>query len=177
MSLVLTIKEQVTFGFTGKINILTKESSQYLGAVYMLDGYIVNCVYKDQSGQRVLYKVVYDDLEEKEDLKFVAEPEIVGEGDILFQLSFNEFKTQAEDEYKNYKDSQRLRPPDNLKLLINSDFLLDGDNISLSEFDILSLISDYNKVSDIYNNSSFSEGDITSLLVSLRKKNALKVIR
>jgi len=177
MSLVLTIKEQVTFGFTGKINILTKESSQYLGAVYMLDGHIVNCVYKDQSGQRVLYKVVYDDLEEKEDLKFIAEPEIVGEADILFQLSFNEFKTQAEDEYKNYKDSQRLRPPDDLKLLINADFLLEGENISLSEFDILSLISDYNKVSDIYENSSFSDGDITSMLVSLRKKNALKVIR
>ncbi|MDC1174437.1 hypothetical protein OAT67_03535 [Bacteriovoracaceae bacterium] len=177
MSLVNTIKDQVTFGFTGKINILTKESGQYLGAVYLLDGQIVNCHYKDGSGRHSLFKVVFEDIDDDGLLKFIAEPEIINEGDILFQLSFNEFKTSAESEYNKFKSSTKLRPPADLKILIKSDFILEGDHISIREFDVLSLISDYNKVSEVYENSPLSENDITTILVSLRKMNALRVIK
>jgi hypothetical protein len=79
--------------------------------------------------------------------------------------------------YEEHNDSKRLRPPGELRVLIDPEFIETGDKPDSLEFNILKTMSTFNKVADIYQNCDLFDFEITKGLVSLRKKGAIKVFK
>lgn len=177
MSFLHTIEEQVAFGFTGRINVLDNETSQFLGVVLLLDGLLIHSHYQELAGEKAIYRIIIDDVSDIKELKYIVEPEIIEKGQGSFELDFLTLKKNGEKAYNSFKNSKSLRPPDNINLILKPSFIIEGENVSEREYELMSTISDYSKVKDIYENSSLLEHEITTSLVGLRKKGALKVIR
>ncbi len=74
-------------------------------------------------------------------------------------------------------EAKKLRPPNGLRLVLNDEFVIKGGEIGQEEFGVMKVITDFNKVEDIYVNCPLQEHQITLALVSLRKKGALKVFK
>lgn len=176
-SLIEILKEQSSFGFTGKINVLGRENNQFLGVVYQQEGAVVGGELGDLRGKKALLKMIFDDVEKSEMFKFVVEPELVSLDVITFKLSFEEIKKEAQAHFKNYISAKKLRPADHLKLIIDPEIIVSKEELSPLEFDLLLIISEWCKVGDIYNHSRLMDFDITHALVSLRKKKAIKVFQ
>lgn len=174
MAFIKVIAEQATLNFTGRVNVLERNSGKYLGKVSLIDGEIVYCFYKGHSGKSSLYHIVIDD-QERSDLSFIAEPEIVTLSEAIFEIPFETFQREAQRTFESYLNSKKFRPPDHIRLLINPDFIAKGPSVSFWEYEVLTVISDFNKVSDIFNESPLLEYQTCNSLVSLRKKGALKV--
>ena len=118
MSLLGTIEEQTTFGFTGRINILNRNSGQYLGLVMISEGLIVDSSYNGLKGEKAIYIALFDDMEHTP-LKFIVEPEVVTEEQKEFSLSFEDFKKTSQKNYRKHRESKDLKPPLHLKLILN----------------------------------------------------------
>ena len=65
----------------------------------------------------------------------------------------------------------------NLKLVINSNIVDNGQSLTSDEFDVLKTLCDYNKVEEIYKNSKIAKHRVTNALVQLRKKKAIIVTK
>ena len=83
---------------------------------------------------------------------------------------------KLEENYEQLSNPSGQKPPEHLKLLVKSEFIKNGGAVTPMEYELLSTISDFNLVKDIYEHSELFEFEITELLVSLRKKEALKVV-
>jgi hypothetical protein len=175
LSLLGTIEEQTTFGFTGRINILNRNTGQFLGLVLIADGKIVDSSYNGLKGEKSLYTALFDDMEHTP-LKFIVEPELVTEEQKEFQLSFEDFKNNSQKNYQGHREAKTLKPPMNLKLILDGDFVSRGSDVTSEEFKVMSVLTEYSRVSDIYNNCNLLDFEVTKALVSLRKKGAVKVI-
>lgn len=175
MSLLGTIEEQTTFGFTGRVNILNRISGQYLGIVLLADGTIVDCNYSGLKGEKALFLALFDDMDHTP-LKFIVEPEVVPEEHKNFCLSFEDFKNKSQKLYLKHRESKALKPSMDLRLMLNGDFISIGDDVSDIEFKLMNVLTEYSLVSDIYNNCDLYDFEITQALVSLRKKKAIKVV-
>ena len=175
MSLLGTIEEQTTFGFTGRLNILNRTTGQYLGIVLIADGLIVDCKYGGLKGEKALYLALFDDMDHTP-LKFIVEPEVVLDEHRGFSLTFEDFKVTSQKLYLKHRESKELRPPMDLKLILNGDFISIGDDVTAAEFKLMNVLTEYSLVEDIYNNCDLYDFEITAGLVSLRKKKAIKVI-
>lgn len=176
MSVLETISEQCSFGFTGRINVLKRADSQFLGVIYIKDGSVVASQFAKKSGLAALYTVIIFDIDDREDFKLVVEPEIVEDSDIEFNLTYSELKKKTEDVYQSHQEATKLRPPENLRIVINPDFIKSGDKPNSIEFKVLKVLTEFSKVGDIYKNCDLFDFEITNSLVNLRKKNALKVL-
>ena len=176
MSVLETIEEQCAFSFTGRVNILKQQDRQYLGVVFIKDGKIVSSQYAKKTGVTALYSLIICDIDELENFKLVVEPEIVEESDLEFNLAFKDLKKKAERIYTDHLESKKLRPPDHLRIVINPEFIRTGEKPDVTEYKLLKVLTEFNKVLDIYKNCDLFDFEITNCLVSLRKKNALKVL-
>lgn len=173
MSLINSLSEQATFSFTGKINVLHRETKQFLGIVLLKEGIIVESRYRGGTGKKTLFNILIDDMSNSTPLKFIVEPELIENG--TFSYSVDDFKTDARSIYEKFLASRKLKPPGHLRLLINGEFILGGEDVTSFEFEVLRVVSDYSKVEEIYRESKLSEYEVTASLVSLRKKGALRV--
>lgn len=171
--LLKNLKTKIDTNFTGRINILDLVTSQLLGSIDLNKGKINNCFFKDRKGYGALLacSLSFD----KNLLKLVSEPEQV------FRTTLLESKTQdifdkLYSAYKYYESIKGLRPPDNLKLQIVADSLMNTSSLQKHEYDVLCTISDYSKISDIYGNCELFDFEITMALVRLRENKILKVV-
>ena len=73
--------------------------------------------------------------------------------------------------------AKKLKPAMNLRLVIDPEVIVSHDEITPEEFDILSVLSEWCVVSDVYKYSKLMEFEVTNALVSLRKKRAIKVFQ
>lgn len=176
MGLLEIVKEQIDFGFTGKVNILSSRS-QFLGAIFLKEGLIVGAQFHGQTGIKALKKAVFEDVDSKDVYKFVVEPEIVDESHMQFSVEFEILKKDIQKEYESYRESKKLRPPQNLNLVIAPEVVTSKDLVSYTEFKVLEVMTEYSKVSDIYDKCSLEEYEITQALVELRRKKAIKVFQ
>lgn len=176
MSIVTTLSEQCALGFTGKVNILLKENGQYVGDILLLDGVLVGATYNQIHGPSALFRMVFDDHESNFEFKIVVEPEIVESNQKQFELAFENFKKKSEENIQKHIEAKSLRPPNHLKLKIRPEFVAQGEEITLNEFEILCSLIGKNTVGELYDGLSLEESDITNALVSLRKKNAVLVV-
>lgn len=174
--LIEILEEQAVFGFTGRVNIILKKNRQYLGVITQREGLLVDAQFKDLQGKKALFSVLISDLE-KDELSYVVEPELVEEGEGALSLSIDLLKKEAAQYYEEYRASQKLRPPSELRLLIHPQFIVDGPGVTGDEFSLLATLTEYSRVGDLYEKSSLLEYEVTKCLVSLRKKGALRVFR
>jgi hypothetical protein len=177
MSLLEILNEQAAFGFTGKINVLVKSTSQYCGVVFQSEGLIVDAKTENVTGKNAILRLIFLDVESTDYLKFVVEPEIVGAENLNLNLTFEELKKEAGISFQSYIQAKKLKPPPTIKLVINPEIIVNAEEINAEEFSILSLLTEWCLVADIYKYSTLMEYEVTNSLVSLRKKKALKVFQ
>lgn len=177
MALLEILNDQSAFGFTGKINVLVKSSGQLFGVIYQNEGLIVDADAQGLKGKKALFRLIFTDVETTDYLKYVVEPEILKEDNLVFKISNDELKKEASKNFQEYLAAKKLRPPANLKLVIDPEIIVNSEKITPEEFDVLALLSEWCLVSDIYKHSKLLEYEITNALVNLRKKKAIKVFQ
>lgn len=175
MELLTKISEQSTRHFTGKINVLKADSNQFLAAIHLLEGRVVGATYKDRLGENAVFSVFCDGLADNHN--YVIEPEKVDYKFSNISLTAIEIQKKLKNIFTDLPVLKKLIPPSHLKLIIDSKFIIEGAPIGVNEFRLLATITDYAKVSDIYNYSPFVITDTTRLLINLRKLKALKVVQ
>ena len=171
------LEKQRVIDFTGRINILEDKTSKHLGWVLMKDGIIVDSKYQEQLAETALYSILIDDLDEKTIIDFVSEPEIIAENIGIMHITVDELHDRFSRFVRTYLESRKLRPPDHIKLVIRPQFIESGFPVEKNEFEILKCLTDYSKVGDLYEQSNIPSFEVTNGLVSLRKKNALTVLK
>jgi len=169
------IDEQCLLGFTGKINVLSTETAQFHGVIYLLSGILVNAYFEGQKGTRALTNLVVSIQKNTDSYKFISEPEIIEKSEVVFHVIFLDFKENIFPKANQIQAAQKHRPPENLKIVLKEEFLVTGEEISRQEFSVMNVVSDYSKISDIYKNITLSDSETTDALVSLRKKGAFIV--
>lgn len=177
MSFIKTVEEQVAFRFTGRINILLASNNQFLGRVLLNEGVIVNATFKGQHDKPAMFSIIFEDLDGKFPMKFVVEPEVVPSIECKMKADIEKIKKEAARLYEQRSKSLKLRPPDSLHLMIDSDFIIEGAGLSYDEFQVMDMLTEFSKVGDLYKHLDMFDYEITKVLVSLRKKKALKVIK
>ena len=177
INLIEVLKEQSSFGFTGKINILLKENSQFAGVIYQESGYLVGAEARELKGKKALLKLIFEDVESHEKFKFIVEPELIDSSHSQMKISLEEIKKEAQAHFQEYVSAKKLKPDPNLKLVIDPEIIESDVQLSPREFDVLSVITEWCKVSDIYRNSQLMDFEVTNALISLRKKRAIKVFQ
>lgn len=174
--LISILDEQISVGFTGKINVLNPVSNQMLGSVSLFEGEVIHTSYNSVDGIKAFFNLCVDEFESVE-LSYVVEPELINLNNRSIHYPYSVLKRKIAQVIENFRASKENKPPNNLKILIRPEFIGLGEEVSGEEYDLLQTIADYNRVSDIYKNSSLLDYEITNCLVSLRKKNALTVIK
>ena len=67
MSLIAKLEDQLSIGFTGKVNVLEQKNHQFAGEVLFREGEIVGCRHGDFEGaQGLLYLIISDVISEEE---------------------------------------------------------------------------------------------------------------
>lgn len=176
MDLIKILSENYSFLFSGRVNILSKVSKQYLGAIIQSEGKIVNAKYLNLTGKKALASILME-LKSHKVFSFVSEPEVVLSNDHVFEMSEGQFLKFKNDYFEQYDELNKLRPNNNLRLKVDSSNFNFNMGLNKGEFDVLCSIIEYSVVGEIYQNSDLLDFDITTALISLRKKGILKVLR
>lgn len=174
--LIHILDEQISVGFTGKVNVLDPFTKQMLGSVYMFEGELIHTKYKSILGIKAFFNLCIDEFENVE-LNYIVEPELIDLNSRSIHYPYSVLKRKIAEVVENFRASKENRPPDHIKILIRPEFIGLGEDVTGAEFDLLNTISDYNRVGDIYKYCSLLDYEITNCLVSLRKKNALTVVK
>lgn len=176
MDLIKILSENYSFHFSGRVNVLAKVSKQYLGAIVQYEGRIVNARYLNLSGKKALASIIME-VKGNKVFSFVSEPEVIQPTDHVFDMSEGQFLKFKNDYFEQYDELNKLRPSNNLRLSINNDNFNFMASLSKSEFDVLCGIIDYSVVKEVYQRSELLDFDITTALISLRKKGILRVLK
>ncbi len=169
------IDEQVVLGFTGKLNFLSHFNRQYLGHILFKNGEVVQASFNKSNGMKALFQII---LQEEVGNKFnlVLEPELVDEKENTIHKPFSELKLMFTDLLSAHRESIKFRPPENIKIVIDAEFLEDSLPVTPQEFEVLKTLTEWSSPKDLYENCQLFEHEITMALVSLRKKEGLKVV-
>lgn len=169
------IDDQVSVQFTGKLNILSNFNRQYLGHILFLKGQIVDALFQAYKGEKALYHLFIQEFS-LQSFEYVVEPEVVEESLIALVFGHQELKEKMADALKQYQQSLKLRPPENVKIVIDPDFIEDSLPVTAAEFEVLCTLTEWHSTYDIYQHCPLLDHEITMALVGLRKKSALKIV-
>lgn len=175
LKILSVIEEQIAVQFTGKVNVLSSLNRQYFGHLLFKDGEIIQVKYLNQQGLKAFYQVVIQEFSLHHH-DYVVEPEVVDEKDRQIHYPYSILKNKMSEVMKLYRESLKLRPPDNVKILSEPKFLESDQAISPEEFEVLNTLTEWNTAFDIYRQCPLLDHEITLALVSLRKKGALKIM-
>jgi len=172
-----SLKEQSSFNFTGRLNILRPGNKQYLGVIYFLDGLVIDCEYLDHAATDAFLSIIIDSDHLEMTFIFLAEPEIVHKERTKITQGYIELFKVAAEQFGRRVEVKGLRPPSKMRLLLNASFIMSGNSVTPEEFSLMESMTEYNKVEDIYKNCPLNELELTEALVELRKKGAIKVLQ
>lgn len=175
LRIIAVIEEQVAVGFTGKINVLARFNRQYLGHILFKNGEIIQTYFQGVQGLKAFYKLAVEEFSLNA-FDYVVEPEVVDEKDRHIHYPYGILKNKMEEVLNLYQSSLKLRPPQGVKILIQSEIIKDQTPVTPEEFEVMSTLSDWNTSDDVYQHCSLLDHEITLALVSLRKKGALKIL-
>jgi hypothetical protein len=175
LKILTTIEEQVAVRFTGKVNILSNFNRQYLGHVLFKDGEVIQVLFEGRQGLKALYHLLIQEYS-LQSYQYVVEPEIVEESERKIHYPYTVLKNKMGQVLKQYRESLKSRPPENVKILINAGFLASAVPVSSNEFKVLDSLTEWSRPGDIYLNCPLLDHEITDALVGLRKKGGLKII-
>lgn len=175
LQLLNTIEEQIAVQFTGKVNVLSNFNRQYLGHLLFKNGEIYQVVFQTHKGLKAFYQLIIQEFS-LQSFTYVVEPEVVEEKERQIHYPYGVIKNKMTDVIKQYRDSLKYRPPENVKILIDSEFLDDTLPVTPQEFDVMETLTEWSSPFDIYQHCPLLDHEITMALVSLRKKSALKIV-
>ena len=170
------LDEQTSMGFTGRINFLEEENSRLLGHVELLQGEIINACFKSAHGFQAFVSICAEAFDANRQFREVVEPEVI-ESKRTIHFPYSVLKRKTAEILKDYEENKNFRPPDELKLLINPEFIREGESVKEDEHILLCSLADFNTVKEIYKNCDLLDYQITNALVSLRKKKAIMVVK
>ena len=176
MKIIETLSENLSMSFTGRLNILSKDTKQFLASVLQKEGVIVNAFYGKLSGKKALAAILVESKTNK-NLVVISEPELIEAREIHFEMNEYEFFKFKNDYYEKFKSLNELRPDPELNFFLNGLNLDVYTPLSIDEFSVMKIICDFSKVSEIYKNCSMLDFDVTKSLISLRKKGIILVHR
>lgn len=169
------IEEQIAVQFTGKVNVLSNYNRQFLGHLLFKDGEIIQAIYQNHKGLKAFYQLIIQEYS-LQSFQYVVEPEVVEEKERQIHYPFAVIRNKMAEVLKLYRESLKLRPPDNVKILVDAEFLNDSISVTPHEFDVLDTLTEWNNPADIYQHCPLLDHEITQALVGLRKKGGLKII-
>ena len=174
MKLVETILENMTISFSGRINVLSEQTKQFIGSIVLSDGVLVDASFGQVDGKKALANLL---MESRSNfgMSIVSEPELISESDFSFNMAEQDFFKFKNDYFEQYELLRKLRPSNGLVLSLNSKKLDIYTPLSFAEFDAMKLILSNGSVGEVYNNSKMLEFDVTKSLISLRKKGIILV--
>lgn len=170
-----TIEEQIAVKFTGKVNVLSTFNHQYLGHVLFKNGEIYQVVFQGHKGLKAFYQLLIQEFS-LQSFNYVVEPEVVEEKERQVHYPYEVIRNKMSGVLKQYRDSIKFRPPDNVKILIDAEFIDDSLPVTPQEFTVLEALTEWSTTNDIYQHCQLLDHEITIALVGLRKKSALKII-
>lgn len=173
--LLNVVEEQVAVQFTGKVNVLSTYNRQFLGQIFFKNGDVIQVTFQKHKGLKAFYQILIDEYS-LQSFEYVVEPELVDESERKIHYPYGVIKNKLSDVLKLHRDSLKLRPPENIKILLDPEFLEDSLEVTPKEFDVLATLTDWNNTHDLYDNCELLDHEITLALVSLRKKGALKIL-
>jgi hypothetical protein len=173
--ILLSIEEQISVQFTGKVNILATFNHQFLGHILFKNGEIFQVTFQQLKGLKALYTILIQEYS-LQSFNYVVEPEVVEEKERQIDLPYMVIKNKMSHIVDLYRESLKFRPPENVKILIDAEFLEDSISVTSEEFEVLKTLAEWNNVYDVYQHCSLLDHEITAALVSLRKKSALKIL-
>lgn len=169
------IEEQIAVQFTGKVNILATFNRQFLGHVLFINGEIIQVKLNNHTGLKAFYQLIIQE-HSLQSFDYVVEPELVDEKERQIHYPYSVIKNKMSDVLLKYRESLKLRPPENVKILVDVEFIEDTLPVTPEEFDVLLTLTEWNSPFDIYQHCQLLDHEITLALVSLRKKGALKIL-
>jgi hypothetical protein len=175
LKIIGIIEEQLAVQFTGKINILASFNRQYLGHILFRNGEIFEVIFNGHKSLKAFYQLIIQEYS-LQSFYYVVEPEVVEENQRQIHYPFSVIKNKMSDVIKQYQDASKYRPPENVKILIESNFLHQKSEVTPQEFEVLQVITEWSKPFDIYQHCQLLDHEVTWALVSLRKKKALKIL-
>lgn len=175
LKIISVIEEQIAVQFTGKINILSTFNRQFLGNILFKSGDVIQVRFNNQKGLKAFYQLIIQEFS-LQSFDYVVEPEVVEDKERQIHYPYAVLKNKMADVIKNYRESLKFRPPENVKILIDAAFLDDTLPVSPEEYSVLETLSEYNTAYDVYQHCQLLDHEITWALVGLRKKGALKIV-
>lgn len=175
LKILSIIEEQISVEFTGKVNVLSLYNRQFLGHLIFKDGEILQVSFQGQKGLKAFYQILIQEFS-LTPYEYVVEPEVVDEKERQIHYPYAVLKNKLQEVLKLYKESLKLRPPDNVKILSEASFLTSHEAVSPEEFEVLMTLTEWSNPNDVYRQCPLLDHEITLALVSLRKKGALKII-
>lgn len=175
LRIMSTIEEQIAVRFTGKVNILSTFNRQYLGHLLFKDGEVIQVIFSNHKGLKAFYQLIIQEYA-LQNFQYVVEPEVVEEKERQIHYPFAVIRNKMADVLKQYRESLKLKPPENVKILIDAEFLYDTLSVTPHEFEVLDTLTEWSNPNDIYQHCGLLDHEITLALVGLRKKGALKII-
>lgn len=174
MKLVETILENMTISFSGRINVLSEQSKQFIGSVVLSEGQLVDARFGKMSGKKALATLL---MKERSSISMslVSEPELVSEVEFSFNMDEQGFFKFKNDYFEQYELLSKLRPAKNLVLGLNSKKLDIYTPLTDLEFDAMKLVVSCKNVEEMYDTTQMLEFDVTKSLISLRKKGIILV--
>lgn len=169
------IEEQMAVQFTGKVNILASFNRQFLGHILFKNGEVIQVLFQGLQGLKAFYHLIIQEYS-LQSFDYIVEPELVDEKERQIHYPFAVIKNKLTDVIQKYKDSLKLRPPENIKILVDAEFMEDSLDVTPQEFEVLSTLTEWNTPSELYQHCPLLDHEITLSLVSLRKKGALKIL-
>ncbi|MBF0205792.1 MAG: hypothetical protein HQK53_02785 [Oligoflexia bacterium] len=176
------LDEQISFQFTGRINVISKNDSLLLGTILFSNGELIYAKFCNYLGINALIQTLLAEVEHN-NLTYAIEPELIDNisRNIGEELGKNSTCSSTIIDFLSkhlyeIEEDLKKRPPMDQRLAITKDFIWNGEKITPSEFDLLCIISDFGLIKDIYDNSPFISYETTQILLSLKNKNALYTI-
>jgi hypothetical protein len=175
LKILQVIEEQIAVGFTGKVNVLARLNRQFLGHLLFKDGEIIQVLFPPNRGLKAFYQLIIQEFS-LQAFDYVVEPEIVESSERQINLSYEHLKQNLAQVVRDHRESLKFKPPGHIKMMIDPEFLDDSLPVSSREFEVLSTLTEWSAVNDVYQHCQLLEHEVTLALVSLRKKGALKLI-
>ena len=169
------LEKRAQSSFTGNIVLQDRKNGQFMGQVLLEKGLITDIQrQKGLRGYRAL--LAYAMEAQEKDCLIIAEPSLPSGKNPLFKNNRKAIKKVEMAIKYYYKEIKDLKPCRHLKLAVKKKILPDEKNLLPWENDLLSHLSQYERVGELYEKSNLLDFEITIGLVKLRKKGLIKVV-
>lgn len=177
MELITTLRQQMQLGLSGKINLLSGENGQFIGCIFLVQGFVVGGRYRRLRGRDAVKLMAYHSMpacrEWGDQVQLVCEPEVIAPADQMVKWDFNELQVELHRYILEWEGVRSLLPPGHLYLLPR--LPQPPQALTVEQFQVLSILVDSSKVEDFLVNCPYTPAKGLGILISLRRLGLIRV--